>query len=103
MQKSAKSIFRNVGTYIPWHYITGDHNLNIHHLEHLRLRSTHNLLIALAQNFLQQEAKQNEQCGNVLQELRKELTELQKKMMIDSQKEELAQMQEFLQKSMLFM
>jgi hypothetical protein len=39
----------------------------------------------------------------VLQELQKELTELQKKMMIDSQKEELAQMQEFLQKSMLFM
>jgi hypothetical protein len=57
----------------------------------------------LVQNFLQQEAKQNEQCGSVLQELRKELSELQKKMMIDSQKEELAQMQKSLQKSVLFM
>jgi hypothetical protein len=39
----------------------------------------------------------------MLQELRKELTELQKKMMVDSQKAELAQMQESLRKSVQFM
>ncbi|KAJ4445912.1 hypothetical protein ANN_12598 [Periplaneta americana] len=52
--------------------------------------------------FLQQNEKENEQCGSVLQELRKELSELQKKLMLESQKEEMVQMQKSLQQSMLF-
>jgi hypothetical protein len=39
----------------------------------------------------------------MLQELRKELAELQKMMMVESQKAELAQMQGSLRKSMPFM
>jgi hypothetical protein len=69
----------------------------------LKDKITTNLLIFFVQNFLQQEAKENEQCNNVLQELRRELTELKKKIMIDSQKEEMAQMQKSFQKSVLFM
>ncbi|PNF13689.1 hypothetical protein B7P43_G15284 [Cryptotermes secundus] len=53
-------------------------------------------------NFLQEEAKQNDQCLSMLQELRRELNELQKKMVVDNQKVEVAQMQEALKRSVSF-